>query len=153
MFFDASYLPYSCLTFALHTPHICSLMPHICHIAALHLPFIRLHKADIRLIYMRRMQGKCKAAIRHALYQPSVCTPVTQASPGRAVATSYFTHARTHTHAHAHAHTHTQGVQWLLLRNPLYIYGSDYQALHALMHNNFRPVQPLYGRTVTTTVP
>ena len=35
-----------------------------------------------------------------------------------------------------------EGVQWILLRNPIYIYGEDYQALHSLMGNNFRYSTP-----------
>jgi len=46
----------------------------------------------------------------------------------------------------------TEGVQWLLLRNPIYIYGDDAKALHALMGDNFRPVQPLNGRVVSSSM-
>ena len=46
-----------------------------------------------------------------------------------------------------------QGVQWILLRNPTYIYGDDFRVLHELMGDNFRPVQPLNSRIVTATVP
>ena len=46
----------------------------------------------------------------------------------------------------------TEGVQWLLLRNPVYIYGEDYAALHSLLGDNFRPVQPLDGRVVSSSV-
>ena len=45
-----------------------------------------------------------------------------------------------------------EGVQWLLLRNPIYIYGDDAKALHALMGDNFRPVQPLNGRVVSSSM-
>jgi carbonic anhydrase len=45
-----------------------------------------------------------------------------------------------------------EGVQWILLKNPIFVFGDDYKALHALMGNNFRPVQPLNGRVVTTSV-
>jgi len=61
-------------------------------------------------------------------------------------------HTHPHTHKHKHTHTHMQGVQWILLRNPIFIYGEDWTALHKLMGYNFRPVQPLNGRPVTTTV-
>jgi len=46
----------------------------------------------------------------------------------------------------------TEGVQWILLRNPVYIYGEDSKALHALLGDNYRPVQPLNGRVVSSTV-
>ena len=46
-----------------------------------------------------------------------------------------------------------QGVQWILLRNPVFIYGEDARDLHRLMGNNFRPAQPLNGRTVWATEP
>jgi len=46
----------------------------------------------------------------------------------------------------------TEGVQWILLRNPVYIYGDDSKALHALLGDNYRPVQPLNGRVVSSTV-
>ena len=45
-----------------------------------------------------------------------------------------------------------EGVQWILLRNPVYIYGDDAKALAALMGDNYRPVQPLNGRVITTSV-
>ena len=44
-----------------------------------------------------------------------------------------------------------EGVQWILLRNPIYIYAEDAAALRALMGANFRPVQPLNGRLVSST--
>jgi len=46
----------------------------------------------------------------------------------------------------------TQGVQWILLRNPIFIFSEDFQSLHALLGNNYRPVQPLNGREVIATV-
>jgi carbonic anhydrase len=46
----------------------------------------------------------------------------------------------------------TEGVQWILLRNPVYIYEDDAKALSELMGDNFRPVLPLNGRFVTTSV-
>jgi carbonic anhydrase len=46
----------------------------------------------------------------------------------------------------------TEGVQWILLRNPVYIYGDDAKALAALMGDNYRPVQPLNGRVISTSV-
>ena len=39
-------------------------------------------------------------------------------------------------------------MQWIVLRNPIYVYGDDYRALHALIGDNFRPVQPFNGRVV-----
>jgi carbonic anhydrase len=45
-----------------------------------------------------------------------------------------------------------EGVQWILLRNPVYIYGDDAKALAALMGDNYRPIQPLNGRVITTSV-
>ena len=46
----------------------------------------------------------------------------------------------------------TEGVQWILLRNPIYIYEDDAKVLRELMGDNFRPVLPLNGRIVTTSV-
>jgi len=45
-----------------------------------------------------------------------------------------------------------EGVQWILLRNPVYIFADDNKALHELMGDNFRPTKPLNGRVVTTSV-
>jgi carbonic anhydrase len=46
----------------------------------------------------------------------------------------------------------TEGVQWILLRNPVYIFEEDYVDLHELLGDNYRPVQPLNGRVVSTLV-
>jgi carbonic anhydrase len=46
----------------------------------------------------------------------------------------------------------TEGVQWVLLRNPIYIFGDDAKAIHALLGENYRPTQPLNGRVVGSTV-
>lgn len=46
----------------------------------------------------------------------------------------------------------TEGVQWILLRNPVYIYEEDWKDLHELLGDNYRPVQPLNGRVVSTIV-
>ena len=40
----------------------------------------------------------------------------------------------------------------MLLRNPIYIYGEDAKALHELLGDNYRPVQPLNGRSVYSSV-
>jgi len=46
----------------------------------------------------------------------------------------------------------TESVQWVLLRNPIFIYGEDAKALHTLLGDNYRPVQPLNGRVVQSSV-
>jgi len=47
----------------------------------------------------------------------------------------------------------TEGVRWVLLNNPLYIYQQDLDAITALEHKNIRPTQPLNGRKVSTSIP
>jgi carbonic anhydrase len=47
---------------------------------------------------------------------------------------------------------YAEGVQWILLRNPVYIFEEDYVDLHELLGDNYRPVQPLNGRVVSTLV-
>ena len=43
----------------------------------------------------------------------------------------------------------TQGVQWLVLANPIYAEAEDIQAFKDLEGDNFRPVQRINGRIVT----
>jgi carbonic anhydrase len=46
----------------------------------------------------------------------------------------------------------SESVQWILLRNPIFIYREDADDLQALMGTNVRPPQALNGRTVYTTI-
>jgi carbonic anhydrase len=43
----------------------------------------------------------------------------------------------------------TEGVQWLVLANPIYAEAAEIDPIKAKEGNNFRPVQPLYDRKVT----
>jgi carbonic anhydrase len=43
----------------------------------------------------------------------------------------------------------TEGVQWLVLTNPIYAEAAEIDPLKTLEGDNFRPVQPLYGRKIT----
>ena len=43
----------------------------------------------------------------------------------------------------------TQGVQWLVLANPIYAEAEDIQAFKDLEGDNFQPVQRINGRIVT----
>ncbi|EKX47514.1 hypothetical protein GUITHDRAFT_60417, partial [Guillardia theta CCMP2712] len=42
----------------------------------------------------------------------------------------------------------SEGVQWVLLRNPIYVYSKDLQVIRSLEGANARPAQPLNGRHV-----
>ncbi|WP_374590387.1 carbonic anhydrase [Aquabacterium sp.] len=42
----------------------------------------------------------------------------------------------------------TEGVQWLVLKEPLSLSATQLQRLHTLFADNARPVQPLHGRVV-----
>ena len=42
----------------------------------------------------------------------------------------------------------TEGVQWVLLRNPVFVAPADVARIKALEGANFRPTQPVNGRKV-----
>uniref|UniRef100_A0A7S4NVH1 Carbonic anhydrase n=1 Tax=Guillardia theta TaxID=55529 RepID=A0A7S4NVH1_GUITH len=46
----------------------------------------------------------------------------------------------------------SEGVQWVLLRNPIYVYSKDLQVIRSLEGANARPAQPLNGRHVYSSV-